>query len=198
MSTPNDHYAEELNIIDENNLLETKKSNHKKLTFIGISVFIILAVIITFYISYYNQQKKIEIYKTDGKDFCTLLDNASHDFNIIGQMFKSSTKLKVNEFYNQQYFTDAVAGMCGPEMNNSKQAKEKIDTLYKKMSGESVDKNLSEIKASLDKAYDSYLDLYDLLVSQGFHYASFELDYEKINKEFNDNLSSLKALLYDE
>lgn len=173
----------------------------KKRGFFKFILFIIIIGAIGFAFYLFQQQKEqerqelIQEYINGSSELLESLNQSSKNFEQIGLMFKYSAKLN-NAVIGDGFLTDIAKGLSKAERTEeeerNKEIKKKVEDLN------TLDCNEAEIlefKESVGDFYNSYNDLYVLLVDVNFKaaefvelYSEYELNFKNCSKAAGDLL----------
>ena len=172
-------------------------SPNKRLIFIAVmSALVIVIISLVFLFVKIEENKNIKICVSEGKAFSELIDNSKRNMNIIGKLYSASTKLNYGYSWNEEYFTNYVTGLNSSEISKEKTNRLNIKAQYETIKNvEYGNDEIKEIQKQADNLYNSYENMYDLLINQNFTYKNYESKYMQIKREFDMALELYNEVL---
>lgn len=159
------------------------------ITFIAFSVFLAMKA---------NENKVIKICVSEGQVFCELINNSQKNMDVIGVLYSASTKINHGYGWDEEYFTDYATQLNSKDISEEKTNKLNIEAQYELIKSiESDSDTIRNFQKQTENLYNTYEDMYDLLIEQNFTYKNFETRYSQILNEFEMAIEAYNEALED-
>lgn len=163
-------------------------NKNKKIIIILIIALIAIAFVTSMclIINRFNNNRNLKLCTAEGKTFSDMLSESQFNINIIGALYSSSTKTDHGYFWDEEYFTNYVTGLCSSEISKEKNNMLNIAEQYEVINNiECSSDKIKEFQKQTVNLYNAYEDMYELIIEQNFTCQNYESKYIQTKNDFD-------------
>lgn len=147
------------------------------------------------------RQEEVKDYCEKCKELVAEIQKSNTNFDILNTMFDAASEMDGTYLMTKQDYIDYCASLCLGEINEERNRKSTVDTLYNDiLENRCKDSDVAELSDAVDNYYSAYKDMYDLLVLQKFSATSYKISFSELksrmddaNQKYNVTINSLSV-----